>query len=412
MTATPASGGLPGSALTAGDGAARGGRQLAGTGAVPGSRQLVGALVGFARALRHEGLVVGSGQALDFARAVAALDPGDLADVYWAGRACLVARRPDHAAYDQAFRRYFAGHPGVALTVTGVLPRRASTLVPALPVAAPAPTSAEADNEEDDGEHLGATASSAEVLRHKDFAQCSAEELAELQVLMSRLVLSLPERPSRRSMPAARGRRIDLRRTIRRSLKSQGELVHRCWRTPRVHHRRLVLLLDVSASMASYSRALLQFAYSATAAARAPTEVFCFGTRLTRVTPALRHRRPDQALARATGTVVDWEGGTRIGDSLAEFNRSWGRRGTARGAVVVICSDGLERGDPAVVATEMARLGRLAHRVVWLNPLKGDPRYQPLARGMSAALPFVDVFLAGHDLSSLDALAALLPELA
>ncbi|MBW3580895.1 MAG: VWA domain-containing protein [Actinobacteria bacterium] len=380
--------------------------------AAPGGAQLVGALVAFSRELRHEGLVVGPGQALDFARAVATLDPSALADVYWAGRACLVARRQDHAAYDRAFRRCFAGDPGPALTITGALPRGGLTLATAMPVAAPAPASRAADeDEEEEGERLGARASSAEVLRTKDFAQCTAEELADLQVLMTRLVLSLPERRSRRSMPASRGHQLDLRRTIRRSLKSQGELVHRSWRTPRRRHRRLVLLLDVSASMASYSRALLQFAYSAMSAARAPTEVFCFGTRLTRVTPALRHRRPDHALARATESVVDWEGGTRIGDSLAEFNRTWGRRGTARGAVVVVCSDGLERGDPSALATEMARLGRLAHRVVWLNPLKGDPRYQPLARGMSAALPFVDVFLAGHDLSSLEALAALLPEL-
>jgi len=163
--------------------------------------------------------------------------------------------------------------------------------------------------------------------------------------------------------------------------------------------------------MAGYSRALLQFAHTAARHRAVPTEGFCFGTRLTRVTLALRRRRPDDALARAAEAVVDWEGGTRIGESVRAFVREWGRRGMARGAVVVICSDGLERGDPAALAAEMEKLARLAHRIVWVNPLKGDPRYQPLARGMSAALPFVDVFLSGHDLASLEALAALLPEL-
>lgn len=164
--------------------------------------------------------------------------------------------------------------------------------------------------------------------------------------------------------------------------------------------------------MAGYSRALLQFCHSATSAKAGPTEVFCFGTRLTRVTQQLRQRRPDQALARAADAVVDWEGGTRIGDSLASFLRTWAARGMARQAVVVIRSDGLERGEPEVLATQMARLGRLAYRVVWVNPLKADPRYEPLAAGMSAALPFVDLFLSGHDLSSLEALATLLPKLA
>jgi uncharacterized protein len=188
-------------------------------------------------------------------------------------------------------------------------------------------------------------------------------------------------------------------------------LLGRSWRARRPRPRRLVLLLDVSGSMAGYSRALLQFAHSAARAQAIPTEVFCFGTRLTRVTVALRDRRPDDALARAAATVVDWEGGTRIGDAIRAFVRDWGRRGMARGAVVVICSDGLERGDPGALAAEMEKLSRLAHRVVWVNPLKGDPRYQPLARGMAAALPFVDVFVSGHDLASLEVLSDLLPDL-
>ena len=228
---------------------------------------------------------------------------------------------------------------------------------------------------------------------------------------MAQLRLRVPDRRVRRTAPSAKGRYPDLRRTIRRAMRSHGELMDQSWRARRVKPRRLVLLLDVSGSMAGYSRALLQFAHTAARHGAVPTEVFCFGTRLTRVTVALRHRQPDQALARAAETVVDWEGGTRIGDSIRTFVREWGRRGMARGAVVVICSDGLERGDPAALAAEMAKLARLAHRIVWVNPLKGDPRYQPLARGMAAALPFVDAFLSGHDLASLEGLAALLPEL-
>jgi uncharacterized protein with von Willebrand factor type A (vWA) domain len=171
-----------------------------------------------------------------------------------------------------------------------------------------------------------------------------------------------------------------------------------------------VLLLDISGSMAEYSRALLQFAHSATAGAR--VEVFCFGTRLTRITDALQRRDPDRAISQASEVVVDWEGGTRIGDSLRQFLAGWGRQGMARGAVVVIYSDGLERGEPAFLEEQMARLARMTHRVVWVNPLKGDPAYEPLARGMSAALPFVDVFVSGHDLASLEALTDLIPSLA
>jgi uncharacterized protein len=350
-------------------------------------------------------VAVGTGQLVAFSQGVATLDPADTDDVYWAARACLVSRHEDMAAFDRAFRRW-AGHAGgIAMKVSGQLPR--------LPTNAPLDSlgavrrrleaTAEADR--------GTVASSADVLRHKRFADCTPAELAALAALMAQLKLRVPARRVRRTAPSAKGRYPDLRRSIRRALRSHGELLEQSWRARRVKPRRLVLLLDVSGSMAGYSRALLQFAHTAARRGAVPTEVFCFGTRLTRVTVALRHRRPDQALARAAETVVDWEGGTRIGDSVRTFVREWGRRGLARGAVVVICSDGLERGDPSVLAAEMAKLARLTHRIVWVNPLKGDPRYQPLARGMAAALPFVDVFLSGHDLASLEGLAGLLPEL-
>lgn len=374
---------------------------------------MVAVLVGFGRALRHEGLVVGSGRLVTYAQALANLDPSDGDDLYWAGRACLVSHHDDVAAYDRAFRRWLAGGPGGELKVSGVVPRRQPTLTFEPPAATTPGRPGRPERPR------GSLASSAEVLRHLPFAECTAEELAALATLMARLHLDPPRRRSRRTTPADRGRRLDLRRSLRRSLRTHGELLHPTRRTRRLRPRRVVLVLDVSGSMRSCSRALLQFAHSATvrrarsrgSAAAPPTEVFCFGTRLTRITPQLALRRPDQALARAADAVVDWDGGTRIGDSLGELVRVWGRRGLVRGAVVVICSDGLERGDPAVLATELARLTRLAHRIVWVNPLKADPRYQPLARGMHAALPLVDVFVSGHDLSSLESLADLVAAL-
>jgi uncharacterized protein with von Willebrand factor type A (vWA) domain len=363
-------------------------------------------LVGFGRALRTEGLTVGTGQLGAYCAAVTRLDPGDAEDVYWAGRCCLVSRREDVAAYDRVFARWFgSGGAPARLKITGSLDR--------VTVALPAETG-EGPKQLDGGRQPtgGGRASRAEVLRQKRFADCTPEELAALHALMAQVRLLTPSRRSRRTAPARRGRATDLRRSIRRSLRTDGELVRLVRRERQRRHRRLVLLLDVSGSMAEYSRALLQFAHSAARGGRVPTEVFCFGTRLTRVTHELRRHRVDQALAKAAEAVVDWEGGTRIGESLAAFLRLWGRRGAARGAVVVVCSDGLDRGDPELLAGEMAKLSRLAHRVVWVNPLKGDPRYQPLARGMSTALPFIDEFLAGHDLASLEGLAAVLAELA
>ena len=363
-------------------------------------------LVGFGRALRAEGLTIATGQLSTYCEAVASLDPSDPDDLYWAGRSCLVARREDVPTYDRVFARWFrSGRSPSALKVSGSLNRAAVTL----PI-----ESGEAPRLPSDGRQSqprGSLASRSEVLRRKRFADCTPDELAALHSLMAQVRLLTPARRSRRTAPARRGRATDLRRSIRRSLRTDGELLRLVRRERQRRHRRLVLLLDVSGSMADYSRALLQFAHSATRAGRVPTEVFCFGTRLTRVTHELRRHRVDQALAKAAEAVVDWEGGTRIGESLATFLRVWGRRGAARGAIVVICSDGLDRGDPALLASEMAKLHRLTHRVVWVNPLKGDPRYQPLARGMSAALPFVDEFLAGHDLNSLEGLAALLPQL-
>jgi uncharacterized protein with von Willebrand factor type A (vWA) domain len=228
---------------------------------------------------------------------------------------------------------------------------------------------------------------------------------------MARIKFTPPKRRTRRTKTATDGRRPDMRRTIRESLRTNGEMVNLYWRKRRVRLRPLVLILDVSGSMSNYSRALLQFAYSAKRASQ-KVEVFCFGTRLSHVTKPLQSRKPDEALERAAKLVVDWEGGTRIGEAIDLFVRKWGRRGMCRGGVVVICSDGLDRGDPELLSDSMERLSRLCHNIVWMNPHKGDnPDYRPQTVGMMAAAPHIDVILSGHDLSSLEELAVLLPQL-
>ncbi len=339
---------------------------------------------------------------------MAPLDPTDLLDLYWAGRVTLVTRRDDLPVYDRVFRRYFLGGADPARELIALLARAQeqadATLV------APA---TEPDDEGDEEEAvLGLMASDAEALRRKSFAACTPEELAAVRRIMNRIRLTPPRRRTRRLVPARSGRTPDLRRTVRDTMRLHGEPPPRLyWRRRRVRLRPLILILDISGSMADYSRSLLQFAYSARRAT-GRVEVFCFGTRLTRLTKALATRRPDIAMDRAAAAVVDWEGGTRIGESLDTFVRDWGRRGLCRGGVVVICSDGLDRGDPAVLSAAMERLSRLCHTLVWMNPHKGNDReFRPSTLGMMAAAPHVDLLLSGHDLASLEELAALLPTL-
>jgi uncharacterized protein with von Willebrand factor type A (vWA) domain len=246
------------------------------------------------------------------------------------------------------------------------------------------------------------------VLRHKDFAAFTHEEFAEARVLMADLRLAGELRRCRRLRPTSReSGRPDLRRTVRRALRSGGEPVRRAWLAPAERPRRVVLLCDVSGSMEPYARALVRFLHAAvTARGAGRVEAFALGTRLTRITRELSWRDPDAAIADAANAVTDWSGGTRLGEGLREFNDRWGVRGMARGAVVVIMSDGWDRGDPERLGAEMGRLHRVAHRVVWVNPLKAAPGYAPLARGMAAALPHVDDFVEGHSMASLEHLAA------
>jgi uncharacterized protein len=373
-------------------------------------------LVRFGRDLRARGLPVGTGRILTFCRAVSALGLTDRGSLYWAGRTTLVAGRADIEAFDEAFdawyRSFGRGEAGLAIELQ-------------LPVSAPMPAeppegleitvgqtaaswrSAGEDEEPEPGDEasLRIVASAVEVLRSKSFAELDEEERRRVARLIRDLSVRVPLERTRRMRPAAKGAALDIRRTLRRSLRTHGEPFDRAYRARRTRSRPLVLILDISGSMAPYSRALLQFGFAAMAAGRR-VEVFCFGTRLTRVTRTLRSKDPERAMREIGAAVADWEGGTRIGESLKTLLDGWSQRAALRGAVVVLCSDGLERGDPELLRAQMARMRRLAHRVVWANPLKGSPRYEPLARGMSAALPSVDVFLSGHNLESLEALAA------
>jgi uncharacterized protein with von Willebrand factor type A (vWA) domain len=368
---------------------------------------LTGVLVRFCHELRRAGLAVGSGDVLTYCVAVTPLDATDLVDLYWAGRATLVTRRDDIPVYDEAFRRFFTGAASPVPELVTITARSVAEAEAELAM----PETERAGEEREDEAILGWMASDVAALKHKAFAACTPEELAALRRIMARIRLTPPKRRTRRTAAARAGRAPDLRRTVRESLRLHGEPAELFWRERKARLRPLILILDVSGSMADYSRNLLQFAYSARRAA-AKVEVFCFGTRLTRITGELAGRRPDEALARAGRAVFDWEGGTRIGDSLEEFVRGYGRRGLARGGVVVVCSDGLDRGDPEVLATAAARLRRLCHRLVWMNPHKaGDAGFRPSTLGMMVVAPHIDLMLSGHDLRSLEEFAALLPTL-
>lgn len=385
---------------------------------VPAGAEALASLVAFGRELRARGLPVGTGRILTFLRAVVALGLTDRTSLYWAGRVSMIGRKGDLPAYDDAFEDWYRSmRPEGELRIELDLPELARPGMdrgdpPADLEGRAGPTAAEwhrLDDGEDQAEPgeeaaIRIVASAVEVLRSKSFADLSEAEREEVGGLIRALAVALPEQRMRRTRPSMKGARFDVRRTLRRSLRTRGEPFDRAWRDRRVRGRPLVLILDVSGSMSPYARALVQFGYAAMAAGRR-VEVFCFGTRLTRVTRTLRTKDPDRALREIGRTVVDWEGGTRIGESLRSLLDGWSQRAALRGAVVVLCSDGLERGDPELLRAQMARLGRLAHKVVWVNPLKGSPRYEPLARGMAAALPSVDVFLSGHNLESLSELS-------
>jgi uncharacterized protein with von Willebrand factor type A (vWA) domain len=364
---------------------------------------VVDRVAALAARLRAGGVRVGVGEVLAAHRALHAVDPSRREDARAALRAALCARREDLPVFEAAFAEVF-GAPG---TPPPPVDEAMSALLPRAPSAGRG-GEAERPGELAEDPPRPAAWSEVELLRDKDFADYSEAERAAARAVLRRLAARAPRRPSRRTRPTRRrrGHRPDLRRTVRASMRHAGEPLERHWREPRTRSRPLVLVCDVSGSMDAYARMLLQYLH-ASVQARRRVEAFAFGTRLTRVTHELRARDPDRALRRASEAVVDWSGGTRIGAALAELNRAHGRR-LGRGAVVVIVSDGWDRGDPEELAAEMARLRRCAHRVVWLNPLAADARYEPLTRGMRAALPHADHLLAGASLGGLEELAELL----
>jgi uncharacterized protein len=356
-------------------------------------------LVSFGRLLRASGAEVGPGRVADALRGLDSVGLQDRRDVYFTLRQTLVSHREELELFDRAFASWVHGVGDGESEEP-----RAKLLVPDSSRRADGDEGSDGRRREDETSARGA--SIVEVLRRKDFALLDEAELEEVARLLAEVGRVRPRRTSRRLRPSARGQRLDIRRVVRRSLRSGGELVELPTRTRKVVPRKLVVLCDVSGSMAPYARALLLFLHATAQAGR--VEAFAFGTRLHRLTSDLSARNPDAALARVSRQVVDWGSGTRIGASLKQFNDEYGRQALSRGAVVVIASDGWERGDPELLGREMARLSRAAYSVVWVNPLKGTPGYEPLAQGMRAALPFVDRFLPGHNLDSLEGLAGVL----
>ncbi len=360
-------------------------------------------LVTFGRILREAGVEVGPGRLQDALRGLDQVDLADRIQVYHALRCTLIARHDDLAVFDAAFRAFWERaprSPGQSMPDLGI-----SMPEPARPVAAHELGDL-ADEPAEERELHAAAAAADELLRHRDFAHMSRDELRRVRRLMDELAALHPMRLSRRLAPAHAGV-LDQRRTLRQAMRSDGVPLERAWRSRKLVPRKLVVLVDVSGSMEPYARALVMFlqALAAREGAARHVEAFAFGTRLTRLTPHLAGRDPDAALDRATAAMADWGGGTRIGESLLAYNSTFGRRGLTRGAVVVIASDGWERGDLSLLDQQLGVIARQAATLMWVNPLKGHRGFEPLAGGMQIALRHVDGFLAGHNLAALEALA-------
>ncbi|MEN9647968.1 MAG: hypothetical protein RLZ17_4 [Actinomycetota bacterium] len=371
--------------------------------------EFVDILIEFGDELRDAGIAVGTGDAMTYVQAVSLLNPADLGDVYWAGRGTLVSRRDLIPTYDRVFKSFFLDVETQGDSELKAMMRATTSTAATLEVPSPDPGEGEESNEEE--AQLGYMASGAQVWRNKAFAVCTDQELATIRRIVSDIKLTPPRRRTRRTITAKNGPRLDPRRMARETMRSHGNPTRLFRQKRRLRIRPLVFILDVSGSMSDYSRNLLQFAYSARRAAD-KVEVFCFGTRLTRITRSLDRRKPDDALNLAATAVFDWDGGTRIGQSLDQFIKRWGRRGLSRGSIVVICSDGLDRGDPALLEASMEKLSRLSHRIVWMNPHKGDVKdFRPNSLGMMVADPFIDEIFSGHNLASLEQFAEKLREL-
>lgn len=374
-------------------------------------------MVLFGRLLRELGLEVDPGRLIDLVQALSWIEIGRKEDFYHAARSLLVRRREDLALFDEAFQAFWRapGAEGVRLELGGASgPARRLRLRFAAP-----PLGSEAAPPQEEGSTgerepplvlVTRTYSDRERLRRKDFAELDAQELQEIERMIASLSLQLGMRRSRR-LQAGGGSLVDLRRSLRCNLAHEGEILTLKRRGPKLKYRPLVVLADISGSMERYTRLLLHFIYTLSAGLPQRVEAFVFSTRLTRITRELQQREVNETLKQISYSVPDWAGGTRIGEALKEFNFDWGRRVLGQGAVVLLISDGWDRGEAELLRTEISRLQRSCYRLIWLNPLLGGEQYEPLTRGMRTALPYIDDFLPVHNLASLEDLARRLGEL-
>jgi uncharacterized protein len=379
----------------------------------------------FGRLLRANGIKVTPGQVMDFVHATSFIGISDRARFKQAGEVCLVTRREDLEVFSRCFDAYWRSKrlqeesmqdlPDMsdlsAEAIEGLEEEgeegsgqaQMSDEMEGMAVEEEGDSGDVGDADDQDAESV-LTYSAAEALRVKDFSEFTQEELDQARILMRQLKWEIGMRRSRRKVASPKGRFIDARRTMRRSLQTAGVPLKISERKIKQKPRALIVICDISGSMDRYSRLLLQFIHTIEND-MAKVEAFVFGTRLTRVTRVLKKRPIDEAITRVSREVQDWAGGTRIGESIQTFNQEYARRVLRNGAVVLIISDGWDRGDPALLGNEMSRLQRSCYRLIWLNPLLGSPRYQPLTRGMQAAMPFIDDFLPVHNLESLALLA-------
>jgi len=378
------------------------------------SGYLLSNLLLFGRLLRRLGMDVNAGRMLDLMQALEHIQIGRKSDFYFTARSLLVHRREDLRFFDQAFELFWRkpAEEWTTLNLSGLdvqsqlrkLPNRQKP--PFHPSITSSPATGQSEQNESSRPQVVQTYSDAEVLRRKDFAEMNVDELKRARELIAELVWQLGERRTRRKQPGA-GRLFDLRRTLRRNLKYGGEVLKWAQREPKFKPRPLVVIADISGSMERYTNLLLQFIYSLSSGLN-QVEAFVFSTRLTRVSKQLHHRDAERALREVASAVTDWAGGTRIGEALKDFNFKWGRRVLGRGAVVMIISDGWDRGDIPLLRREMKRMSLSCYRLIWLNPLLGHEGYEPLTQGMSAALPYIDDFLPVHNLVSLEQLGEVL----
>jgi uncharacterized protein with von Willebrand factor type A (vWA) domain len=357
----------------------------------------------FAQDLRFHGMVIGSDDVITFLSAISVLDAGDVMDVYWSGRVTLVRKKDNISLYNKRFQAFFLDisddEPDARKLKLKSSANAGATLeVPNVEQGLPG------DVQEDES-RMGYMASAADISRYKAFAECTDEEINRFRKLISMLKVSPPMRRTYRTQSTPKGKVLDMRRMARETMRSLGEPKDLMFIKRKEKLRSIVFILDVSGSMADYSRNLLQLAYSARRAST-KVEVFCFGTRLTRITKSIDKRTPDEAMRLAGESVLDWDGGTRIGDAIAAFVKESRRSRLGRGAIVVICSDGLDQGEPQALDKAMQTLSRLAHRVIWVNPHKGDNEdYKPNTIGMIIADPYIDRIFSGHNYKSIEEFA-------